>query len=223
MARAPRAKTRLATFGVSVESIPDDNPAGVVLTSPLSGIVVARSAHLGGWVEPSDTLVEIAQLEELWLEAAVYEREVQLVKPGQTVEVEVRAYPGEVFEGTVDNVAATLEERTRSATVRVILSNPDARLKPGMFATARIQGTHTHEGRQLLAIPRAAIQEVDGHPAVFVRIAEGQFELREVHTGDRAGRFIEILNGLAVGDEVVTEGSFLLKGQLLRSSLGEDE
>ena len=132
------ARTRLATFGVSPDEMPEGSPARVVLASPISGTIVARSANVGEWVEPSDTIMEIAQLDELWLEAAVYEREVQLVERGQPVRVEVRAYPGEVFSGTVDNVAATLEERTRSATVRVVLQNPERRLKPGMFATARI-------------------------------------------------------------------------------------
>jgi cobalt-zinc-cadmium efflux system membrane fusion protein len=217
------AETRLATFGVSAEAVHEDDPAQVVLKSPLSGVVVARSANVGAWVEPSDTLVEVAQLEELWLEASVYEREVQLVQPGQSVEVEVRAYPGERFQGTVGTVAAVLEERTRSATVRVVLPNPEKRLKPGMFATARIQGAHTHEPRPMLAIPSAAVQEVDDHYSVFVRLAEAQFELRPVHTGDRAGEYVEVLNGLTAGEEVVVEGSFLLKGQLLRASLGEDE
>ncbi len=217
------ARTRLETFGVSADNMSEDSPARVVLTSPIGGVVVARSANLGEWVEPSDTLVEIAQLDELWLEAAVYEREVQLVERGQPVQVEVRAYPGEVFAGTIDNVGATLEERTRSVTVRVVLQNPNRRLKPGMFATARIEGTHAHEPQRLLAIPGAAIQEVDDHYSVFVRLDDGLFELRRVHTGERAGHFIEVLNGLAAGDEVVVEGSFLLKGQLLRATLGEDE
>jgi cobalt-zinc-cadmium efflux system membrane fusion protein len=75
----------------------------------------------------------------------------------------------------------------------------------------------------MLAIPSAAVQEVDDHYSVFVRLAEAQFELRPVHTGDRAGEYVEVLNGLTAGEEVVVEGSFLLKGQLLRASLGEDE
>jgi len=69
----------------------------------------------------------------------------------------------------------------------------------------------------------AAVQEVDGHPAVFVRLDEGLFELRSVHTGERAGADVEVLNGVAPGETVVVDGSFLLKGQLLRSTLGEDE
>lgn len=217
------ARTRLETFGVSADDMPKGSPARVVLTSPIGGVVIVRSASVGEWAEPSDTLLEIAQLDELWLEAAVYEREVQLVQRDQPVQVEVRAYPGEVFAGSVDNVAATLEEQTRSATVRVVLQNPDRRLKPGMFATARIEGTHAQEPRRLLAIPAAAIQEVDDHYSAFVRLGDGLFELRRVHTGERAGDFIEVLNGLAAGEEVVVEGSFLLKGQLLRATLGEDE
>ena len=111
----------------------------------------------------------------------------------------------------------------RSVSVRVVLPNVDQRLRPGMFATARIRDTHAHEPRQLLAIPWAAVQEVDGHPAVFVRVEDGVFELRSVHTGERAGSDVEILNGIGAGETVVAEGSFLLKSQLLRSTLGEDE
>jgi cobalt-zinc-cadmium efflux system membrane fusion protein len=75
----------------------------------------------------------------------------------------------------------------------------------------------------MLAIPWSAVQEVDGHQGVFVRIDEGVYVLRRVHTGERAGDYVEILNGLSIGDEVVAEGSFLLKGELLKATLGEQE
>jgi cobalt-zinc-cadmium efflux system membrane fusion protein len=216
-------QTRLATFGVVVSDEPPPDPTRVTLTSPLAGTVVARSANVGQWAEPTETIVEIIDLSALWLEAAVYENEMRLVSVGQTVRVEVRAFPDEVFSGTVSQVAGTLDPQTRTVSVRVALPNPGLRLRPGMFATARIQGTHDHEPRRLLAIPWPAVQQIDDHRAVFVRLAAGVFELRRVHTGERAGDLVEILNGLSAGDEVVTEGSFLLKGQLLRSTLGEDE
>ena len=92
-----------------------------------------------------------------------------------------------------------------------------------MFATARIIGTRANEPRRMLAIPWAAIQEIDGHPSVFVREGEHEFELRRVHTGERAGDLVEILNGVSRGDVVVAEGSFLLKGELLKSTLGGEE
>jgi len=92
-----------------------------------------------------------------------------------------------------------------------------------MFATARISGTHDHEPQRALAIPASAVQTIDDHRAVFVRLGDGLFELRRVHTGERAGNQVEVLNGIAPGDEVVADGSFLLKGQLLRSTLAEEE
>jgi len=217
------ALTRLAALGVYDAGPPPPDPARVTLASPVGGAVTARSAHQGAWVEPSDVLVQVVDLDELWLEASVYEQQMRFVDEGQAVQVEVRAFPGEVFQGSVGRIPGVLDERTRSIGVRIVLPNRDHRLRPGMFATARIQATHAHEARRLLAIPWSAVQEVDGHQAVFVRVGEGEFELRTVHTAERAGELVEILTGLEPGDEVVADGSFLLKGQLLRSTLAEEE
>jgi cobalt-zinc-cadmium efflux system membrane fusion protein len=225
VARAERqaAQTRLATFGADATGDPPDDPARLTLVSPIAGTVTARWTHPGDWVEPSNTILEVVDLSQLWLKAAVYEQEMRFVAVGQRVQVEVRALPENVFEGTVDRVEGTLDENTRSVNVRIVLPNLDRTLRPGMFATARIQATHDHEARNLLAIPWAAVQEIDGHQAVFVRVGEGEFELRSVHTAERAGDMVEILTGLEEGEEVVADGSFLLKGQLLRSTLAEEE
>ncbi|NNM05603.1 MAG: efflux RND transporter periplasmic adaptor subunit [Gemmatimonadetes bacterium] len=217
------ALTRLATYGITGPGDPPLDPARITLRSPVQGTVARRSAHVGDWVDPTDVLIEVIDLDELWLEAAVYEREMRFVDLGQAVQVEVRALPGTVFIGEVERVEGVLDEDTRSVGVRIVLPNPEHLLRPGMFATASIQGTHAHEPSTLLAVPWAAVQEIDEHNAVFVRVAEGAFELRSVHTGERAGDFVEILTGLEPGDEVVTDGSFLLKGQLLRSTLAEEE
>ena len=216
-------RTRLETFGVPASDEAPADPTRVVLTSPLTGVVILRSAHVGQWVEPADTVAEVVDLDELWLEVSVYERDMRLVEVGQRVQVEVRAFPDEVFTGTVSQVAGTLDVQTRTVAVRVVLPNAGHRLRPGMFATARISGAHAHETRRLLAIPWAAVQQIDDHRAVFVRVADGVFELRRIHTGERARELVEVLNGLSEGEQVVTEGSFLLKGQLLRSTLGEEE
>lgn len=217
------ALTRLASLGVAEPGEPPTNPARVTLYSPIAGSVTAREVSLGEWVEPSDILLQVIDLEEVWLEASVYEQEMRFVDVGQQVQVEVRAFPDDVFLGTVERIAGVLDERTRSVGVRIALANEGGRLRPGMFATARIQGTHAHESRELIAIPWAAVQEIDGHQAVFVRAGDGVFEVRSVHTADRAGDYVEIITGLEVGDEVVADGSFLLKGQLLRSELAEED
>ena len=223
-AEVAAARTLLATLGVAPgEEASASDPARLVLRSPIKGTVVARKAHVGQSVEPTGTLVEVIDLDRLWLEAQVYEREMRFVARGQTVQVEARGYPGEVFHGKVDRIGELLDEKTRAVSVRVSLPNPDHRLKPGMFATARIVGTRAKEPRRMLTVPWAAVQEIDGHPSVFVRDGERAFELRRVHTGERSGDLVEVLNGVQAGDEVVADGSFLLKGELLKSTLGEEE
>ena len=217
------ALTRLAALGVVEPGEPPVNPARVTLYSPIDGTVTARWANVGAWVEPADVLARVIDLDELWLEAAVYEQQVRFVDVGQAVQVELRAFPEAVFVGTVERVAGVLDEPSRSVGVRIVLANEDGRLRPGMFATARIQGTLSRESRKLVAIPWAAVQEIDGRRTVFVRAGEGTFEVRRVLTAERVGDFVEILTGLEEGDEVVADGSFLLKGQLLRSTLAEEE
>ena len=217
------ARTRLAAYGIGDTEEPPSDPAVLTLRAPIGGTVTMRSANVGAWVEPADILVEVMDLDELWVEAAVYEQEMRLVGVGQPVQVEVRAFPGVVFRGAVERVEGVLDENTRSVGVRIVLPNAEHRLRPGMFATARIQGTNAHAPRSLVAVPWASVQNVDGHQVVFVRVDEGVFELRSVHTGARAGDFVEILTGLDPGDSVVADGSFLLKGQLLRSTLAEEE
>ncbi len=223
-ARYSAAQALLATLGAGDQALADPaDAARVELRSPVAGTVVSRNAHVGRAVEPGETLIEVVDLDELWLIADVYERDLRLVAEGQRVQVDFRAYPDNAFAGTVDHIAGTIDERTRAAKVRAVLPNPEHRLRPGMFATARISGTHDHAPQPTLAVPASAVQTIDDHRAVFVRIGEGLFELRRVHTGERAGEFIEVLNGIEPGDEVVADGSFLLKGQLLRSSLAEEE
>lgn len=223
-ARFSAAQALLATLGASGrQQTTPEKAARVVLTSPVTGTVVARDAHVGRAVEPGGTLIDVVDLSELWLLADVYERDLRLVAKGQDVQVSVQAYPDNSFGGVVDLIAGTIDERTRAAKVRVVLANPDGRLRPGMFATARISGTHDHKPQRALAIPASAVQTIDDHRAVFVRLGDGLFELRRVHTGERAGNQVEVLNGIAPGDEVVADGGFLLKGQLLRSTLAEED
>ncbi len=209
----------LSTLGAA----PTGAGGRVTLRSPVDGTVVARNAVAGQSVSSTDTLLEVIDLREVWVEADVYERDMHLAQVGQQVQIRVRAYPNERFVGEVSQIGSTLDEQTRTVRARAVLANEDGKLRPGMFAEAYLQGAHRHEPRKLLAIPAAAVQIVDDHPSVFARVGDASFELRRVHTGDRAGDRVEVLNGLAQGDVVVTSGSFLLKGQLLKSELGEDE
>lgn len=128
-----------------------------------------------------------------------------------------------MFPGTVARMAGSLDEATRTMGVRVVLPNPEHRLLPGMFATAHIHGAGSPESAPVLAIPRAAVQEVEGQAVVFLPTGGGAFEVRNVGTGQTGGDYVEVMSGLQPGERVVADGSFWLKGQLMRSSLGEDE
>lgn len=218
------ARARLTSQGLSTEVDPEAPSAHIVLRSPIAGEVTRRDAHIGENVSPDDDLVEIIDLDELWLLAGVYERQISQVHAGQRADIEVRALPGELFHGTVETVGSALDEETRTAPVRVVLDNADHRLKPGMFATARISGpSETDEARQALLVPWAAVQEIDGRRVVFVEVEEGEFELRPVRIGERASGEVEIVDGLRVGEKVVGDGSFSLKAELLKSTLEEEE
>jgi cobalt-zinc-cadmium efflux system membrane fusion protein len=219
------ATARLSALGLSTQ-IGDESATGrVILRSPIVGEVTRREAHLGENVSRDDDLIEVVDLDQIWLVAGVYERQIASVAAGQEVEVEVRAYPGEVFTGTLETVGGALDEETRTAPVRVVLDNPEHRLKPGMFATARVSGATDREGdaRRALVVPWAAVQEVEGRNVVFVEEEEGEFELRQVRIGDRAGEDVEILDGLREGEKVVGAGAFSLKAELLKNTLEEEE
>lgn len=192
-------------------------PVTIPVRSPLAGVVTALDATVGEAVDASQNLLTVMDLSEVYLEADVYERDLAAVRPGHLVRAQVRAYPGEIFVGTVVSLSGELDPETRAAHVRARLENPAWRLRPNMFATAAFETSRTAE---TLTVPAVAVQEVEGHTVVFVQQAPEQYELREVTTGRRVGERVEIAGGLQPGDVVVTQGSYLLKSQQLKSELG---
>ncbi|MBZ0102029.1 MAG: efflux RND transporter periplasmic adaptor subunit [Thermoanaerobaculia bacterium] len=218
-AEVEAARARVRAYGIDPATPVE---AGrVVLASPIRGSVVTRSAHIGQWIEPGDAVLEVVDLDELWLLGAIFERDLRHARAGQRAEIEVRALPGERFSGEVAHVGQTLAHGDRTAALRVVLANPGHRLRPGMFATARLEAPAA--GPQVLAVPAAAVQELDERHFVFVPAGEGVFDVRSVRLGTREADWVEVIEGLAAGEQVVASGGLLLRGQLLRSTLGEEE
>jgi len=218
-AEVEAARARVRAYGIDPGS--PGEPGRVVLASPIRGAVVERKVHVGQWIEPGDAVLEIVDLDELWLVGSIFERDLRRARVGQRAEIEVRALPGEMFTGEVAHVGETLSHGDRTAALRVVLPNPGRRLRPGMFATARLEAPA--EGPQVLAVPAAAVQELDERHFVFVPEGERSFAVRWVQLGAREGDWVEVRDGLAAGEQVVAGGSLLLRGQLLRSTLGEEE
>jgi RND family efflux transporter MFP subunit len=173
-----------------------------------------RKVSVGTVVSSGDPLFTIANLSSLWLIAAVNEADMARVKPGQQVELTVRAFGDRKFTGRVLQLGERLDPNTRTLQVRVLVPNPQGLLKPEMFATAKFAAVAE---RPVIQLPAAAVQELKGKQVVFVQSAAGAFVPQEVRTGITAEGKVEVVSGLQPGTPVVVSGAFLLKSELLKS------
>jgi cobalt-zinc-cadmium efflux system membrane fusion protein len=226
--RARAAREKLVRLGLSpaeVEAIPGrGGTAGrgtLVLRAPSAGVVLEMHAVPGELVRPEQSILTVGDLSDLWLWADLYEdqlgRVVASEQGGLRAGVTVKAYPGEVFPGTVDFVGPTMDEKTRTVKVRIAVRNPAGKLRSGMFASVQLYLPGEVEA---LALPRAAVLSDEGRAFVFVH-QQGEFYLRRpVQTGRASLDWIEVTAGLAGGETVVTDGAFLLKSDVLRSKMG---
>jgi cobalt-zinc-cadmium efflux system membrane fusion protein len=191
------------------------------LTAPFAGVVVARDASLGEMVSPEDQLFTVANLDRLWIELDVYERDLSEIAMGQAVQVTTTAYSGRTFPGEIVYVGDLLDPATRTVRARVEVTNPERALKPGMFATALIEVGEA--GEAVPAVPEEAVQEMEGRSVVFVPgDLPGEFRVRTVETGEliEGGRVL-VLSGLGPEDSVVTTGAFTLRSELAEAEIGE--
>ena len=183
----------------------------LTLYAPTGGVVTHLMAREGMEVGPNDNLYTIADLSHVWLYADVYEYELPWVREGQRAAIDLSYLPGRSFEGTVTYVYPFLDPKTRTARVRIELENPDLTLKPEMFANVTIE---TETRPDVLAIPEEAVIRSGKRSLAVVALGEGRFEPREVTLGiDSGDGWIEVLEGIAEGDRVVTSGQFLIDSE----------
>jgi cobalt-zinc-cadmium efflux system membrane fusion protein len=179
------------------------------LTSPIAGIVVERNGTIGATVGSDANVFKIIDISRVWIDANVFEKDLERVKRGQEVKVSVPAFPGSSFSGRVILVSSVVDPETRSVKVRTEVPNPDGRLKPDMFANVQII-TDLH--RTAISIPQAAMLNDGGKTVVFV--SEGSsYKKRAVTTGIQSNDRVEIIDGLGAGDKVVVKGNYLLLQQ----------
>lgn len=214
-ARRRSAEERLRVLGAAL----DGEGGHFEVVAPYDGVVVERHGSRGEVVGPSDQLFTIADLSRLWIELDIFERDLTSVSEGQAVAVTTAAWPGRTFPARIGYVADILDIRTRTVRARVEIDNPDGALRPGMFATAVIQTT---AGAPVLAVPRDAVQNVEGTDAVWVPGTEaGAFLASPVLLGrELPGGLVEIASGLGAGDSLVVSGAFTLKAELARGEFG---
>lgn len=191
-----------------------------VLRSPLAGEVVEKHATVGEVVGPEAELFTVGDLSRLWLQLDLFESDLSRVRVGLPTRVVAQAYPSQIFSGMVTYIGAQVDSTSRSIKIRIDIPNPGHILKPGMFVRA---GLVLDSGGSYPGLPRDAVQSVRGQHVVFVVAGKGRFRARTVTLGDeRAGGWVEIKEGLRLGDTVVTKGSFALKAHLEGAGLGEE-
>ncbi len=209
------AEKRLHVLGFTedeVKEIADKHLVhpSITLYAPITGKIVKIDAVLGALIDQETEIMTIIDPKMLWVDAQVYEKDIAKVKIGQKAEIQVPAYPGQTFHGTVSYIGDIVDEETRTITVRAEVGNDQQRLKPGMFADVDIV---LNGDTETLVVPAAAILEEGRQKIVFVK-HEDSFQRREVEIGVVNGKYRQILNGLAVGEEVVIQGNHLLRSQL---------
>ncbi|MDF0644770.1 MAG: efflux RND transporter periplasmic adaptor subunit [Nitrospira sp.] len=177
--------------------------------APASGVVLTREALPGKYVEPGTTLYEIADLSTVWIIADVYESEVAAVKVSQPASVSFVAYPGETFQGRVAYIYPSLNMEARTVRVRLELSNPGLKLKPGMYGNV----TFSTSSVKTLAVPKEAVLETGLRQLVFMDRGQGRYEPASVKLGRRSQDSVEVLEGLTEGDRIVTSANFLLDAE----------
>ncbi|MFH2052485.1 MAG: efflux RND transporter periplasmic adaptor subunit [bacterium] len=194
----------------------DESLAPYPLKTMIGGTVIEKHITLGEAVSRDTRPFVVADLDTVWLDLFVNQRDLQSVVVGQPVRVEHRP-TGTVVGGMIGYVAPVIDEDTRTATARVVLDNAGGRWRPGMFVTGTVE-----IGRRdvPLAVPLEAVFTVHEHPVVFVEGDHG-FEPREVVLGEDDGRLVEIRAGLEPGDRIVVSGGFTLKAELEKSGFDD--
>lgn len=181
----------------------------VPIRSPRNGTVITKNIVEGTAHKAGMTLIRIADLSHVWVEADVYEAELPLVREGMPATVRLPYLPGRTFQGTVDYLYPYLESESRTGRIRVLLNNSDGVLKPDMYAEVKLDA----ELGPRLTVPEEAVIVSGEARIVFEDIGGGRLAPRQVTTGQRASGHVEILSGLDHGAKVVTSGNFLIASE----------
>ena len=212
---AKSARRRVELFGVPgsvLRDVEKKGPRGrITVRAPRAGHIVHMNVVDGARVTAGKDLYRIADLAEVWVEAEVYEHDSPWLELGASATVALSFQAGEPRAAKVDYIYPTLNPRTRTVRVRLVLANPDLGLKPGAFATVEIEAQRRTGA---LLVPTEAILHSGVRRLVFVALEKGHFEPREIQTGLVGSKYVtEVTSGLVEGERVVTSGQFLIDSE----------
>jgi Cu(I)/Ag(I) efflux system membrane fusion protein len=189
----------------------------ISIHAPQDGVVSDLPVREGMYIKPAMRAMTLADLSSVWLLAEVFERQAAWVHTGDAAQMRLPYLPGRVWRGDVEYIYPSLDAKTRTLKVRLRFDNPDESLKPNMYANIRLFGAPREN---ILTIPLEALIRTGGKERVIVAKGEGRFDAREITTGVESGDRVEVLDGLAAGEEVVVSGQFLIDSEAsLKASL----
>lgn len=190
------------------------------IRAPFDGTVIAKNVVLAERVGPETQLFQLADLSTVWLRADIYQKDLpKLEKLGGTLRFRNPSSDHE-HEAKIFYSGDVLDPETRTIRVTALVDNPDRHLKPGMFVEVALPGESLHD---VLSVPSAALQEIDGQALVFVHKGGDEFQRRDVSVGATSDGRVQILAGLQPGESVVVAGGFALKSEMLKELMADDD
>lgn len=188
-----------------------------VVRAPFDGVVTERAAAVGELADGEHALYAVADPSTLWAILDVYEADIPELAPGQPVVLRIDGLPGTAAAGRITWISEEVDPHTRTLRARAEIPNPDGALKANLFARAEVT---VRDRMPAVVVPIEAVQWEGCCNVVFVKGSDVLYEPRKVFLGVRTGTVYEVLRGVSEGEEVVTQGSFLLKTELMKGSIG---
>ena len=189
----------------------------ISLPAPTSGIVTSRTVNSGEVIEANKELLRVTDLSSVWVVGQVYEKDLGKVHVGSGAGITTDAYPGRIFRGQVSYVDPKVDPQTRTAQARIELANPGQQLKIGMYVNVAFASLGATES-SVPVVPAGAVQNFGNRQVVFVATSDHNvFAVRPLRVGPESNGYYPVLEGLSVGDRIVTEGSFMLRAEWLKS------
>ncbi len=216
------AYQRLLLFGMSKKDIHQLRitkkiSKTITIYSPISGVVIDKTAFAGMRIEANNDLYTIADLSHLWILGDIYEYELPYIHEGQTAEVTLSYLPQKTFTAVIRFIYPTIDSQTRAAKVRFEIDNTNQQLKPGMYVNLAIK---IPLGEKLV-VPKNAVLLTGERAVIFINHGNGKIEWREVTMGVRTEDNIEITKGVHEGEQVITSANFLIDSESqLKAAMG---
>ena len=209
------SRRRLELWGVSAEQIEEiasaaEKAVQITTYSPVSGVVTKRNVTEGQYVKEGDVLLEVADLNTVWVHADIFESDIPLIRTGLKVRITAPTLTGGPVLGIVDFLQPAVDPQNRTMTARIQVPNPQMRLRPGMFVQVSLEALL---GGDVVSVPRSAVLDTGKEKVVYVAKDNGVFEKRSVEGSIAGDDFYAVTRGVKAGERVVTHGNFLIDSQ----------